>query len=63
MHSTLVVEAALNAEMEEHLGNEKHKPSKSQNSRNGKSTKRVKTKDGNLNSIPLATVLDLLTPS
>ncbi|MDN3663421.1 IS256 family transposase [Vibrio agarivorans] len=46
MLKKITVEAALNAEMEEHLGYEKHKPSKSQNSRNGKSTKRVKTEDG-----------------
>ncbi|MDN2481351.1 IS256 family transposase [Vibrio agarivorans] len=46
MLKKITVEAALNAEMEEHLGYEKHKPSKSPNSRNGKSTKRVKTEDG-----------------
>ncbi|MDW3045277.1 IS256 family transposase [Vibrio sp. Vb1554] len=46
MLKKITVEAALNAEMEEHLGYEKHKPSKSNNSRNGKSTKRVKTEDG-----------------
>jgi transposase-like protein len=46
MLKKITVEAALNAEIEEHLGYEKHKPSKSQNSRNGKSTKRVKTEDG-----------------
>ncbi len=42
----ITVEAALNAEMDEHLGYEKHQPSKSNNSRNGKISKRVKTEDG-----------------
>ncbi|WP_220718244.1 IS256 family transposase [Agarivorans litoreus] len=46
MLKKITVEAALNAEMDEHLGYEKHKPSKSNNTRNGKSTKRVKTEDG-----------------
>ncbi|GAL15871.1 mobile element protein [Vibrio astriarenae] len=46
MLKKITVEAALNAEMDEHLGYEKHKPSKFNNTRNGKSTKRVKTEDG-----------------
>ncbi len=46
MLKKITVEAALNAEMEEHLGYEKHTKSASTNSRNGKSTKRVKTEDG-----------------
>ncbi len=46
MLKKITVEAALNAEMDEHLGYEKHKPSNSSNSRNGKSSKRVKTEDG-----------------
>ncbi len=46
MLKKITVEAALNAEMDEHLGYEKHKSSKSNNTRNGKSTKRVKTEDG-----------------
>ena len=46
MLKKITVEAALNAEMDEHLGYEKHKSSKSSNSRNGKSSKRVKTEDG-----------------
>jgi len=43
------VEAALNAEMDdlfEHLGYEIYTPSKSNNSQNGKGSKRVKTEDG-----------------
>ncbi|SON50047.1 transposase (fragment) [Vibrio tapetis subsp. tapetis] len=46
MLKKITVEAALNAEMDEHLGYEKHQPSRSNNSRNGKSSKRVKTEDG-----------------
>ena len=46
MLKKITVEAALNAEMDEHLGYEKHHESTSTNSRNGKSTKRVKTEDG-----------------
>ncbi|WP_261823902.1 IS256 family transposase [Vibrio neonatus] len=46
MLKKITVEAALNAEMDAHLGYEKHKPSKSNNYRNGKSSKRVKTEDG-----------------
>ncbi|SON50097.1 transposase (fragment) [Vibrio tapetis subsp. tapetis] len=46
MMKKITVEAALNAEMDEHLGYEKHQPSRSNNSRNGKSSKRVKTEDG-----------------
>ncbi|WP_261875316.1 IS256 family transposase [Vibrio rarus] len=46
MLKKITVEAALNAEMDEHLGYEKHQQSKSRNSRNGKSSKRIKTEDG-----------------
>lgn len=46
MLKKITVEAALNAEMDEHLGYEKNQKSTSSNSRNGKSTKRVKTEDG-----------------
>jgi putative transposase len=46
MLKKITVEAALNAEMDEHLGYEKHRKSTSLNSRNGKSSKRVKTEDG-----------------
>lgn len=46
MLKKITVEAALNAEMDEHLGYEKHSKSASSNSRNGKSSKRVKTEDG-----------------
>lgn len=46
MLKKITVEAALNAEMDEHLGYEKHQKSNSENSRNGKSRKTVRTEDG-----------------
>lgn len=44
----VMVEAALNAELDEHLGYAKHGQSTSANSRNGYSSKTVKTEDGPL---------------
>jgi putative transposase len=46
MLKKITVEAALNAEMDEHLGYEKHEKSCFSNNRNGKTSKRVKTEDG-----------------
>jgi putative transposase len=46
MLKKITVEAALNAEMDDHLGYEKHQKSTSTNSRNGKKHKRIKTEDG-----------------
>ena len=46
MLKKITVEAALNAEMDDHLGYEKHAKSVMQNSRNGKTSKRIKTEDG-----------------
>lgn len=46
MLKKITVEAALNAEMDEHLGYQKHSKSTSANSRNGKTSKRIKTEDG-----------------
>ena len=46
MLKKITVEAALNAEMDEHLGYERHQKSSSGNSRNGKTSKRIKTEDG-----------------
>jgi transposase-like protein len=46
MLKKITVEAAFNAEMEEHLGYEKHARSVVKNNRNGITTKRRKTKDG-----------------
>ena len=46
MLKKITVEAALNAEMDEHLGYEKHEKSPVNNNRNGKTSKRVKTEDG-----------------
>ncbi len=46
MLKKITVEAALNAEMDEHLGYGKHEKSAVSNSRNGKTSKRIKTEDG-----------------
>lgn len=46
MLKKITVEAALNAEMDEHLGYEKHAKSIAKNSRNGKTSKYIKTEDG-----------------
>jgi transposase-like protein len=42
----ITVEAALKAELEEHLGYRKHEPSDSDNTRNGYSSKTLRTEDG-----------------
>jgi transposase-like protein len=46
MLKKVTVEAALNAEMDDHLGYEKHEYSDTSNSRNGFSSKTVRTEDG-----------------
>jgi len=46
MLTKITVEAALNAELEEHLGYEKHQQSSGGNSRNGLSSKRLQTEEG-----------------
>jgi putative transposase len=46
MLKKITVEAALNAEMDEHLGYEKHAKSVVKNSRNSRTSKRIKTEDG-----------------
>ena len=46
MMTKITVEAALNAELDEHLGYNKHAPSSTENSRNGYSSKTLKTEDG-----------------
>ena len=53
MLTKITVEAALNAELDEHLGYEKHASSNDANSRNGKSYKQLQTEDG---------VFELATP-
>lgn len=53
MLSKITVEAALNAELEEHLGYSKHEKHGSLNSRNGHTPKTLKTEDGEF---------ELLTP-
>ncbi len=46
MLTKITVEAALNAELDSHLGYTKHEPSNTENSRNGFSSKTIKTEDG-----------------
>jgi putative transposase len=43
-----MIEAALNTELSEHLGYEKHQPRKTSNARNGFSEKTVSSPDGQL---------------
>ncbi len=43
-----MIETALNTELSDHLGYEKHQPKKGSNSRNGFSSKTVSTQDGQL---------------
>ena len=49
MFKKLMIETALNTELTEHLGYEKHQPKKATNHRNGTSPKVVLTPDGLLN--------------
>jgi transposase-like protein len=46
MLTKISVEAALNAELDEHLGYDKHEKSNTSNSRNGYTSKTLQTKDG-----------------
>ena len=46
MMTKIAVEAALNAELDDHLGYDKHQQSSSDNTRNGYGSKTVKTEDG-----------------
>jgi len=46
MLTKITVEAALNAELDEHLGFDKHEPSASGNTRNGVTHKTLQTQDG-----------------
>ena len=48
MLSKVAIETALNAELDEHLGYEKNARNPSYNKRNGSSSKRLKTSDGQL---------------
>jgi transposase-like protein len=45
MLTKVTVETALNAELDDHLGYEKHSPTNDSNSRNGYSSKRLITDD------------------
>ncbi|MEE2653806.1 MAG: IS256 family transposase [Pseudomonadota bacterium] len=46
MLTKITVEAALNAELDEHLSYDRHQPSDNTNSRNGYTSKTLKTEDG-----------------
>ena len=46
MLTKITVEAALNAELDEHLGYDRHQASDAENSRIGYSSKILKTEDG-----------------
>jgi len=46
MMSKITIEAALNAELDDHLGYDKHEVSDSSNSRNGYTSKTILTEDG-----------------
>jgi len=46
MLTKVTVEAALNAELDEHLGYSKHEKADVPNNRNGSSSKKIKTEDG-----------------
>lgn len=46
MLTKVTIETALNAELDDHLGYDKHQPSDSTNSRNGYSSKTLRTEDG-----------------
>lgn len=48
MLTKVTVETALNAELDDHLGYEKHSPTNDSNSRNGYSSKRLITDDGEI---------------
>ncbi|MGD6739954.1 IS256 family transposase (plasmid) [Photobacterium leiognathi subsp. mandapamensis] len=48
MLTKVTVETALNAELDDHLGYEKHTPTNDSNSRNGYSSKRLITDDGEI---------------
>ena len=46
MMSKITIEAALNAELDDHLGYDKHDVTDSTNSRNGYSSKTIQTENG-----------------
>ena len=58
MLTKVVVEAALNVELDEHLGYSKHEKSASGNSRNGYTSKTLRTEDGQLVHPASAYMLD-----
>ena len=50
MLTKITVEAALNAELDDHLGFDKHEQSDSDNNRNGVTHKTLQTEDRNISS-------------
>ena len=46
IHTKITVEVALNTELEEHLGYALHEKTNTNNSRNGYSSKSIRTEDG-----------------
>ncbi len=48
MLTKVTVEAALNAELDDHLGYEKHEKSGADNNRNGHTSKTLRTEDGQI---------------
>ncbi len=63
MLTKISVEAALNAELDEHLGYDKHEKSNASNNRNGYSSKTLQTKDGQFELNTRETETALLNPS
>jgi hypothetical protein len=63
MLKKITVEAALNAEMDEHLSYEKHAKSVVKNSRNGRTSKRIKRKMVSSTSTHHVLVMALLSLS
>ena len=53
MLTKITVEAALNAELDDHLGFARHEQSEADNSRNGYTSKTLQTEDGQFEVVPL----------
>ena len=58
----MALETALNAELDEHLGYDKHEQSNAQNSRNGYSTKTLQTVGGQFELKTRVIVITILNP-
>lgn len=62
MLTKVTVEAALNAELDEHLGYAKNEQSDSSNARNGYSSKTIRTEDGEVYLVNGVRVTFILPP-